>query len=388
MEFWDILWTVFASLSILLAIGYMLVMCIYTLSWRRLPLWEIPPDFQPSITVTILIPARDEAENILLCLQSILAQSYPEALWEVIVLDDHSTDATPDLVKNLRQSNIHLLHLADFVQAGETQSFKKKAIEIGIAHARGDLIVSTDADCLTQPDWLALLVSYFEQTGVKFIAAPVNFHREHNALERFQSLDFLGMMGITGAGIHGQFMRMCNGANLAYAKSVFYEVDGFKGIDHLASGDDMLLLQKVAERYPESIGYVKNQAATTFTTAKPTLQSFINQRLRWATKSASYREWLVTFILAVVFLFCTMIVGSVVLIPFFQLPAVGLLLGLLGVKAVMDYIFLRQMAAFFHREDLLRTFWPSFFMHIAYIVGIGLLANLVKEYEWKGRRVK
>jgi len=388
MEFWTIFWAVFVSLSASLAIAYVMVMSIYTLTWRKLPVWEIPADFQPSTTVTILIPARDEAENILPCLHSILAQSYPKALWEAIILDDHSTDATPALVKNLQEPNIRLLHLADFVQNGETQSFKKKAIEIGIAHAQGDLIVTTDADCLTQANWLALLVSYYEKTGSKFIAAPVNFHRERNALERFQSLDFLGMMGITGAGIHGQFMRMCNGANLAYAKSVFYEVDGFAGIDHLASGDDMLLMQKVAERYPQGIGYVKNRAATTFTTAKPTLQSFINQRLRWATKSASYREWLVTFILAVVFLFCAMIVGSVVLIPVFKLSAIKLLLGLLGVKVVMDYIFLRQMAAFFHRADLLRTFWPSFFMHIAYIVGIGLLANLVKEYDWKGRRVR
>lgn len=375
-------------LAIVLSIGYVLIMAVYTLGWRDLPHWEIPTDFQPVTSVTILIPARNEAANILSCLHSIIQQNYPSALWEIIVLDDHSTDATPQIVQQLNHPTIRLLHLADFIRPGETQSFKKKAIETGIAHASGNLIITTDADCVASPHWLSLLVSYYEKTKVKFIAAPVNFHRERNALERFQSLDFLGMMGITGAGIHWQFMRMCNGANLAYEKNVFHEVNGFEGIDHLASGDDMLLMQKVAERYPNGIGYVKSKAATIYTEAKPTLQAFVHQRLRWATKSASYQEWLVTFILAVVFFFCSSIVLSVVLIPVFGMPMLQLFLGQLLVKAVMDFIFLRQMSRFFQRMDLMRSFVPSFFMHIAYIVGIGFLANVVKQYEWKGRRVQ
>ena len=113
---------------------------------------------------------------------------------------------------------------------------------------------------------------------------------ERNLLERFQSLDFCGMMGITGAGIHKKYLLMGNGANLAYEKAVFEEVGGFEGIDHLASGDDILLMQKIAKVYPEQLVFVKNLEAVINTTAQPTWRAFIQQRVRWASKSAQYPQ--------------------------------------------------------------------------------------------------
>lgn len=359
----------------------------YLLGWRELTAWNMPVDFEAKTKITILIPARNEAENILACLNSILQQTYPSNFWEVIVLDDHSTDETADLVKGMNAANIRLLHLADSIKEGETQSFKKKAIEIGVAAATGDLIVTTDADCIVQKNWLTLIVSFYQAKNYKFIAAPVNFHQEQNALERFQSLDFMGMMGTAGGGIQRRFMRMCNGANLAYEKSVFYEVNGFEGINEMASGDDMLLMQKVAARYPKSIGYLKNPQVTTFTAAKPTLVSFFQQRLRWATKSSSYQEFLVTFILAMVFFFCCNILFSLFVAVLWNGQAIFLLIISLLIKALMDYLLLSEMSRFFNRQDLMRSFVPSFFMHLAYIIFVGFAANLLKRYEWKGRKV-
>lgn len=356
--------------------------------WQELSVWKIPDKFKAETKITVLLPARNEAENIITCLHSILQQSYPKTHWEVIVLNDHSTDETPALVQSIKASNIRLLHLADYIEAGETQSYKKKAIEIGIAAAKGDLIVTTDADCIVQKDWLALIASFYQTYQCKFIAAPVNFHQEKNALERFQSLDFMGMMGTAGGGIQRKFMRMCNGANLAYEKAVFYEVNGFEGINKMASGDDMLLMQKVAARYPNGIAYLKQLQATTYTTAKPTLASFFQQRLRWATKSSSYQEGIVTFILALVFFFCCNIIFSLLVAVFVSPQAIFLFISSLFVKALMDYLFLSSMSVFFQRKDLLRSFIPSFFMHIAYIIFIGFAANLVKKYEWKGRKVQ
>lgn len=360
----------------------------YIKGWKELAVWQPPPNFIPATAVSILIPARNEEDNILACLQSILAQNYPSSLFEIIVLDDHSTDDTAKIVVELQNERVKLLHLADFVKASEIQSFKKKAIEIGIAHARGELIITTDADCIVQTNWLNLLVAFHQERGINFIAAPVNFHQERSILERFQSLDFMGMMGIAGGGIQRQFMRMCNGANLAYTKTVFHAVNGFEGIDHLASGDDMLLMQKVAAKYPNEVGYLKNRAATVYTYAKPTLKSFINQRLRWATKSSSYRELLVTFILAMVFFFCCNIVFSLFAALFLGKVGWLILLGSVLVKALMDYRFLGMMSRFFGRQDLMLYFVSAFFLHIGYITIIGFLANLKTEYVWKGRKVK
>ncbi len=336
--------------------------------------------------MSILVPARNEAENIQKCLTSILLQSYPSNLFEIIVIDDHSEDETAQIVANIDNQQVKLLQVADFIKPEKLRSFKKKAIEIGVLKAKGQLIVTTDADCVAGKDWLKTIVSFYEITRSKFIAAPVNFHLEKNKFEQFQSLDFLGMMGVTGAGIHGKFMNMCNGANLAYEKTAFKEVNGFDGIDHLASGDDMLLMQKIAKRYPDKIDFLKNNDAVILTNAQPTLISFLNQRIRWASKSTSYKEWKVTFILIMVFLFCFNIVLTFFLIPFFGLTMAFVFIFQLLIKTTMDYFFLGSMAKFFNRKDLMRSFIPAQFLHIVYIVVIGFLSIFIKKYYWKGRR--
>jgi glycosyltransferase involved in cell wall biosynthesis len=376
--------------------GYYVFLIIrYIEGWNALSEWHLPNDFIPQTAITVLLPARDEAENIAAGLSSIFENAYPSHLFEVIVLDDYSTDATVEIVQQfqLKHTNLRLIHLADSVKTTETQSFKKKAIELGIAQATGTLIVGTDADCVVQRDWLALFASMYERTGAMFIAAPVNFYQEKDGLEQFQSLDFLGMMTLTGAGIHRRFMRMCNGANVAYDKATFYAVGGFKDIDHVASGDDMLLMQKFAFHFPTKIAFLKNQRATTFTKAKPTWHSFLQQRIRWGSKSSSYTEWHVTFMLAMVYFFCCSIVLNTLWLAcsltFNWSNDSGKLLALqLFCKTAVDFFFLRQSALYFQRHDLMRIFFRSQVLHILYIALVGTLTNVVKRYEWKGRRVR
>jgi len=379
---------VYSIITIFLALGYAFLMHSYLQGWKSLPDWNMPDDFSPSTKVSILIAARNEAAGIKACIPSLLAQNYPSRLYEIIVIDDHSEDATVSVVKSFEDTRVRVLRLSEYLKERPKSAFKKRALETGIAHAIGDLIVSTDADCLAGPDWLPLLVSYYETHQPKFIAAPVNMMDEKNLLQRFQSLDFMGMMGITGAGIWKGFMHMSNGANMAYEKNVFEELGGYDGIDHVASGDDMLLMHKIAAAYPGKIGFVKNKAATIYTEAQPTLKAFINQRIRWASKSSDYEERLVTAQLALVFFFCINIVLSMLLIPFLGKTALVLFLIQIAIKAIVDYRQLNKMAQFFYRSDLMAVFVPALFMHIVYIVAIGTLANLVKRYEWKGRKVR
>ena len=379
---------IYSIITILLALGYAFQMHSYLEGWKSLPDWDLPKVFTPSTKVSILIAARNEAEGINACLQSLLEQNYPSQLYEIIVIDDHSEDATATIVESFNNPIIQVLRLSEYLKERPKSAFKKRALETGIANATGDLIVSTDADCLAGPDWLPLLVSYYETHQPKFIAAPVNMVQEKNLLQRFQSLDFMGMMGVTGAGIWKGFMNMSNGANMAYEKKVFEELGGYEGIDHVASGDDMLLMQKIAAAYPGEIGFVKNKAATIYTEAQPTLRAFINQRIRWASKSSDYEERFVTLQLALVFLFCVNIVVSLLLIPFWGKTALVLFLIQIAIKGVVDYRQLNEMSQFFYRSDLMTVFVPALFMHIAYIVVIGTLANVVKSYEWKGRKVK
>jgi cellulose synthase/poly-beta-1,6-N-acetylglucosamine synthase-like glycosyltransferase len=430
-----------ASASIFLTIAYVAIMLAYRWGWRALPEWQIPESWQPSVRVSVIIPARNEAANIEACLRSILEGSYPANLLEIIVVDDFSGDETSEIVESLKfevwSSAVCLIRLSDFLPTeARFRANKKKAIEIGIAHATGELIMTTDADCVVPGDWLRLVVSRFNPTpdpsperrgdrdivaehataplpfgggvggGVEtggiptLLAAPVAFHREQNFLQRFQSLDFLGLMGITGAGIQLGWQRMGNGANLAYPKAVFEEVGGFSGNENLASGDDMFLIQKVAARWPGSVFFLKNPAATVLTEAKPDWRSFLQQRLRWGTKNAALPEWPVRLVLLTVFLFCWSILLNSVLaalalvgvpannsLPLLASPPT-ILLFQLSVKAVFDYIFLREMCRFFKREDLLRWFVPSFFLHTLYIPLVGAASLFLRRYEWKGRRTR
>ncbi len=376
-------------IALALGVAYILVISILVNAWHKLPVWKLPDDFVPSTRLTVLVPARNEAKNIEKCLRSITAQNYPRALYEVFVIDDFSNDETPELVEKFVKSPVRLLKLSDYFSESEIgNAFKKRALEIGIRNAKGDLIITTDADCIVQENWLRSIAAFYQTKGYSFIAAPVNFYAEVNLFEKFQSLDLLGMMLITGAGIHGRFLRMGNGANLAYSKEFFAEIGGFDNIDHLASGDDVLLIQKAAEKAPHRIGFLKSTAATVFTKAKPDLQSFVAQRIRWATKSNAYREKATVAVLAVVFLFCLAIVIGLLLIPFWGMPALIIFLALLSVKLLADYWMLSIITQFFNKGELMRSFFPAQLLHILYIVYFGFIGNLKRKYSWKGRIVE
>lgn len=386
-----------------LALAYAALLTVYRRAWLALAEWQLPAGFEPKTLITVLVPARNEAGSIEACLQSILAGNYPPNLLEIIVLDDFSEDGTAEIAHQLPGSSISCINLADHLPPkAQFSPNKKKAIELGIAKAKGKIIVTTDADCVAPKDWLLLIAHVFENAKIKMICAPVAFHREKNLLQRFQSLDFLGLMGITGAGAQLGWHHMANGANLAYRKEVFEEIGGYAGNENLASGDDMFLVQKVAARWPGGVAFLKSHGATVFTEAAPDFPSFWNQRLRWGTKNAAIANWPMRLSLLLVFIFCwsiwvnlaMAIISATGFLPIHTHSAVvgvpannfQVFLFQIAIKAVFDYLFLSEMCSFFKRKELLRWFLPSFLLHTAYIPIIGTASLFFKKYNWKGRR--
>ncbi len=379
---------VFLIFSLVCAISYFILIIGVVKAWKRIPEFKRDEGFSGNTLISILIPARNEEKNISKLLSCIDNQNYPKELFEVIVIDDHSEDGTPEIVKSFPAGNISLISLSEYVDENATGSFKKAAIETAMKFAKGDLIIQTDADCEMGKEWLSSIADFHARTGYKMIAAPVNFHKEKSLLEKFQSLDFTGMMGVTGAGIELGFMRMCNGANLAYEKRVFKEVNGFEGNEDKASGDDMFLLHKIAEKYPDKIGFLKSLEAVVFTEAKPTLKTFFSQRLRWATKNAAYDDFRVLAVNALVFFTCFAFFTSLIFLPFNPLIFGITALGIIIIKGIADFYFLNITSSYFNRKDLMKIFIPAQFMHTAYIFVIGMAANFVGSYEWKGRKVR
>ena len=392
------------------ALLYAALMLTYWRAWRALPEQKIPPDWQPTEQLTVVVPARNEASNIGACLRAILTGSYPANLLEIIVVDDFSEDDTVSEVEEVQAEllagrslvSLHLLRLADV----ESEAYlggvphlafspKKKALTLAVAQASGTLIVTTDADCIAAPDWLRCITAAMSEPGRVLLTGPVAIHQERGLLQHFQALDVAGMMSITGAGLHLGWQRMGNGANLAYRKSVFEEVGGYSGNEQVASGDDMFLMQKVAARYPQGVFFLKNPAATVLTEAQPTWAALWQQRLRWGSKNAALPEWPVRLALLSVFLFCWCILLNLGMLLWRLLEApsetgglAALLLFSLSMKAAFDFLLLREICRWLGRRDLLRWFWPSFLLHLLYIAGAGLASLYWKEYEWKGRRLR
>lgn len=375
------MFTIYSIFSIALTLCYLFIILIYIFYWNLLEQWDIPSNNSFQTKVSLIIAARNEADNIKACLEAVLAQTYPTALLEILVVNDHSEDETATIVNSFPEKHLHLLHLP------EDKTGKKQAIQLAINQATGTLIVTTDADCVMEKDWLKYIVSYYEAYQPKLIAAPVSFHQENSIFERFQTLDFMGMMAVSGAGIKGRFMNMSNGANLTYERAAFDAVRGFEGIDHLASGDDMLLMQKIAKKYPKGLAYLKNRQAQTLTQAKPSVKTFLQQRIRWASKSSAYTNWQTLAILVLVWVFCLSMLVDLLLIPYDYLFLFWFLFKFI-VKGFADFFFLGMMTLFFDRPQLMRAFIPSLFLHWWYIVVVGFLGNFKKSYQWKGRNVR
>ncbi|MGF2413168.1 MAG: glycosyltransferase, partial [Ferruginibacter sp.] len=283
---------------------YCILIMYYRQSWVSIPDFEFQLlNFKPATKISVIIPARNEEQNIKACLNSLLAQSYPAHLFEVLVVDDHSTDNTAAMVLNYRQQNIKLISLKDFVAANAINSYKKKAIEIAIQQSTGELIVTTDADCIVPKNWLQTIAAFYEEKNPAFIVMPVAINCSSRFIEMFQAVDFMTLQGITGASVHKKMHSMCNGANLAYSKKAFNKVNGFAGIDIIASGDDMLLMHKIYKQNPNAVLFLQSKEVIVQTQPVKTVKEFFNQRIRWASKADKYDDKRIFVVLLVVYLF-------------------------------------------------------------------------------------
>lgn len=371
--------------GILLGVMYAATIGYFRQHWRRLPSYRLPTGYYPQTHISVIIPARNEEGGIGDCLSAVLQQSYPSHLYEVIVVDDFSTDATADEIRAVVDDRLRLISLAESLSGGG----KKQALSAGVGGAQGELIVTLDADCLPGSDWLAVMAFCYESRRPAFIAAPVLFHQENTLWERFQSLDMLGMMLLTGAGIRSGRLQMANGANMAFTKAAFEAVGGYAGVDSFASGDDIFLLQKISASFPGRVVFLANPKAAVCTKGHSGWPPFLRQRLRWGTKNRRLSAApFTTAVLALIFFLCWWILLSAAGSLWAGTPTALFAAGLFLAKSAVDYGMLREAARFFQRTDLLRSFWPSQVLHIAYIALVGLLANVVRTYEWKGRKVK
>ena len=370
-----------------LTLSYVVLMLVYWFGWTMQPKFVLKQGFTPRTKISIIIPARNEEGTISACIRSILKNDYPSELLEIIVIDDHSEDNTAAIVRNHALPNVKCLPMADYLKKGEElNAYKKKAIEIGIANSSGELIITTDADCIAPKEWLNHIAARYEEDHPAMIVGPVAFSNNGSMVERFQDIDFMSMQGITAAAHRLGLGNMSNGANLAFSRSAFLQVNGYQGIDHLASGDDFLLMVKMKKAFPDKIAYLKTRQAVVTTAPQPDWGSLLQQRIRWASKSGKYNDPKLTLILLLVYLF-NLLFLVLFIAGLSDINYLILLAGIFLIKTVVEAFYLFPVAIFFRKTEQLLLFPLLQPFHILYVITAGFL-GFIGVYKWKGRRVK
>lgn len=358
---------------------YILRVAFWIKNWVLLTKPKNPSGFPPNLPISIIVAARNEAANIgnlLTCLQ---AQDYPTELTEIIIVDDHSSDDTLAIVKQF--TKIKLLQL-------ENSNGKKAAIEVAVKSASGILILCTDADCLPPQNWVSSIASFYEETKAQFISGPVSLIKANQSFaSAFDEIESAVLVAIGGASIAAARQpTMCNGANIAYTKTAFEAVGGYTGNEHIASGDDEFLMQKIAKKYPGNVYFLKDADAIVSTPTCINWKTLFAQRTRWASKHKHYQSTKLRAELLIILLanlsLVFMLIGCFLNWFHFMFALLFIFL-----KLQIDLALISSSFGFFGKQVSIVKFCIFQLLYPFYLIAVGIAANFFS-YSWKGRKVK
>jgi len=332
---------------------------------------------------SIVIPFRNEEHNLPDLLQSLAQLKYSKEQFEIIFVDDASKDNSVRVINNWRMEN-PWIHLTILDNVRVSKSPKKDAITRAVMIAKHPWIITTDADCMVQPEWLSVYDTYIQNNDAEMIAGAVRFPTKGLLLSHFQQMDILSLQGASIGSFGLEEAFMCNGANFAYTKQFFSDLKGFHGNNHIASGDDVFLLQKAMANCPEKVHYLKNQ--DTIVTTKPEKSWFklFKQRVRWASKASAYQSDFAKGLAILVFLANFTLLCGLLLLAF-NLMHWQFLLVLFFVKFAVDFILMYQANKF-----LKMNMYSVLVSSLLYPVFSSLVAlySLVGGFEWKRENIK
>lgn len=367
----------------ILTVSYLLLIGGFIFGFNRLKSFT-PINKRPSSKFSIIIPFRNEVENLESLIQSLEELNYPKYLFEVILVNDHSNDNSEELALHLLNCTQLDFHI--FNNISRTNSPKKDAITLGINNAKYEWIVTTDADCIVPPNWLNSFDAFISETQVRMIVAPVNLKFSTAIFDQFQTLDVLSLQGVTAGSFGLGRPFLCNGANLCYSKELFISLSGFDGNDNIASGDDIFLLEKTLKFAPKQVMYLKSRAAIVETNPEASFSKLIQQRIRWAAKTSSYSNFFAKVVGLIVLIMNAIIVCSL-LLTIFGLIVWWHFIIILLLKQLIDYSLISRSAKFFNRTKALNAYFFSSLLYPFVSVYIAI-KSVFSNYQWKGRTFK
>lgn len=330
---------------------------------------------------SVIIPFRNEAENLPNLIKSIENLNYPSELFEVILVNDASEDNSEKIVSEAIEKSRFSIKL---IQNKRTSnSPKKDAISEAIKNSKFEWIVTTDSDCILPKNWLKTLDAFIKKNNPVMVCDPVLYKSNESFLENFQQLDGFSLQVVTIGSFGLNNPLLCNGANLAYQKNAFLKVDGFLGNDHIASGDDIFLLEKMKKAFPKHVQFLKSKEAIVFTQPQKDWKSIINQRIRWASKTSKQKNT-ISLLLGILVFLVNISALALPLFMIFDTENLFIYLSLLFLKIIIDFIVVFQSALFFGEKI---SFWKFLLQPFVYavIILIVVIGSFSGNYSWKGR---
>lgn len=375
---------------IVLTLSYAVLIIALLLGWKKVEKFKLK-GVTPANKFSIIIPFRNEAENLPALLYSLSNLDYPRSYFEIILVNDDSEDNSLQACFNFKQSHPNLV-FSIINNKRKTNSPKKDAIITAIEASRFENILTTDADCIVPSKWLEAYNESVLGTKANLIAGPVSFlngpsNKEKflNYLIAFQDLDFMSLQAVSIGAFGLKKPFMCNAANMCYKKDAFLNAEGYVGNSNISGGDDVFLLQKFIElNYP--VSYLKSEVAIVKTKPQPSLESLFSQRIRWAAKATAYKS---TF---------AKLVGLIVLLVNLFL-VIGLILTLLNkvnyelvlfsflIKFLVDFILLYHSAVFFRKKLILSHYLWSSLLYPFFSTTVAI-ASFFSGFQWKGRNFR
>ncbi len=319
--------------------------------------------------LSVIIPCRNEEKDLPSLLSDISRQTLNSSLFELIIVDDNSTDST-------FQTASRFTGISRVKVISNTGKGKKSAIRTGVEASAGELIITIDADCRISNTFLETISSFFSESGPAMIICPVMPERGKGFFERFQELEFLSLQGVTaGSAMLGDPV-MCNGAGLAFTKKAFLDHSG--GLHYeLASGDDIFLLQSLKKQSRKSIKWIESAATTVTTKLSGSPSSFLRQRARWISKTGHYSD--TSAIVLAIVTFVTILAQIAILAAGIFSPSILLIFAVFVLmKSVPDFLILRNTASRYDRKSLLIWFLPSQFIYPFYVFAIVVYSLFMK----------
>ncbi|XCF06871.1 glycosyltransferase [Tamlana crocina] len=369
--------------SAFITIAYLLLIGAFIFGLERIALFNLE-NLASKTNFSIVIPFRNEAENLPGLLASIERLNYPKDQFETLFIDDASEDNSAEIIKqSLSKSNINFKIVKN---ERSTASPKKDAIETAIKQAKHDWIITTDADCILPEYWLNSFDEFIQKNDALCISGPVTYTEKNSFLNRFQILDLLSLQGATIGGFGLKKPFLCNGANLAYKKELFLKLNGFEGNSNIASGDDIFLLEKVAKTHPKQLHYLKCKQAIVETLPQPSWNHLFEQRKRWAAKTSNYNNGFGKLTGLVVLLMNALVVFGLGFSIFGALNP-KFWIYIFAAKFCIDFGLIYKSAIFFNQKSALKSFVFAFLVYPFFSVFVAL-TSLVSGYQWKGRTFK